>query len=411
MATLEKGHYHCIECGSLFEASIKDTRDQRCPVCGNPPTGKILAGTELDRAVMPVVRAGDGKSQPARELHGVNQDAKDIYEASLDAQEKQRRGRVKRTKRKEKKNAKIWIMLGSWIALMAAVVLLMNFFNPDEDVETPTSEINSARERVIAQAEAKKKRMTVEAAAPICERTMTAFLNAPSAAGKAQYVYQGVRLSGVMNRYYRNNPSFSSTRSKIRMLRGEILEIPGHKAIGTVCQNSLGERFEAIFIFEHKEWKIDWESLVRYDARSWSLFPSGKDRDEADFRLYMRVRDTDEDLERNDMSIVFYKPGMYTKNDFNGLASKSVRVAIDSPHGMAINEMLKSEDGLEKDAFGFTIGNLDPLGFHRVHVRIRLIKKEGEETQMELVKILANHWYDLQLDLPEAKPDDSQSGG
>jgi hypothetical protein len=410
MATLEKGHYHCIECGSLFEASITDTREQRCPVCGNPPTGKILAGTELDKGGVPVLRAGDGKSQPARELHGINQDSKEIYEASLEAQEKQRRGRVKRTKRKEKRNTKIWIMLGSWMALMAAVVLLMNFFNPDEDSETPASVVDTEREKLMVIAEAKKKRMTVDAAAPICERTMTAFLNAPSSAGKTQYVYQGVKISGVMNRYYRNNPSFSSTRSKIRILRGEVLEIPGHKAIGTVCQNSLGERFEAIFIFENKEWKIDWKSLVRYDANSWSLFPSGKDGDESDFRLYMRVRDTDEDLERNDMSVVFYKPGMYTKNEFKGLASKSVRVAIDSPHGLEISEMLESEDELEKDIFGLTIGNLDPLAYHRVHVRIRLIKKEGEETQMELVKILANHWYDLHLDIPEVKPDGLEGG-
>ncbi|MCP5535621.1 MAG: hypothetical protein H7A51_05220 [Akkermansiaceae bacterium] len=410
MTTLEKGHYHCIECGSLFEAAIKDVRDQRCPVCGNPPTGKILAGTERDKELASVIRSGDPKAQPARELHGVNQDSQSILEATLEAEKNKRRGRVKRTKRREKKSKKILVMIGVWIAVMIAVVFLMQYLNPEEDDITSTVEVDAKREWIMAQAEAKKKRMVVEAAAPECEKAMTAFLNASSAAGKAQYVYQGITLSGVMNRYYQNNPSFSSTRSKIRIIRGELLDIPNVRAIGTVCQNSLGERFEAIFVHENKEWRIDWRSLVRYDAKVWSLFPSGVDGDEAVFRLYMRVRDTDQDLARQDMSVVFYKPGMYTKNEFSGLASNSVRVAIDSREGKALMKMLDSEENLEKDAYGFTIGDLDPLGYHRVRVRMRLHKEEGKETQLELVEILANHWYGEEL-IGEADHSGGSEGG
>lgn len=413
MATLENGHYHCIECGSLFESAIRSLRDQRCPVCGNPPTGKILAGTELDKGVAPVVRSTDGKSQPARELHGENKDTQNIYEATIEAERKQRRGRVKRTKRKERKSMKIWLMIGSWLILMGALVLLMNFLNNDESQTAVAVEIEAERTRIQAEAEAKKKRMVIEAAAPVCEKTMTEFLNAPSAASKAQYVYQGVKLSGVMNRYYRNNPSFSSTRSKIRILRAEVLDIPGYKAIGTVCQNSLGERFEAIFIDENNEWKIDWKSLIRYDDQSWSLFPSSENGTEGDFRLYMRVRDTDEDLDREEMSVVFYTPGMYTKSDFSGLASKSVSVAVDSPQGKAIQALLDSEaDELEKDPFGYSIGNLDPLGYHRVRARIRINKEEGKEAEMELLEILANHWYGEEIDMNISKEasEDLESG-
>jgi len=391
-----KGHYHCIECGSLFESSIESIQDQRCPVCGNPPTGKILAGTEMDRVVAPVVKSSEAQSHSDRS--GVNQETKAIYEATLEAQKKQRHGRVKRTKRKEKTNKKIWVMMGSWLASMAVIVLLVNYFSPKEGEAAIAIEVDSERQRIMFEAEEKKKRVLIQAAVRPCEKAMTSFLNAPSAAEKAQYVYQGVKLSGVMTRYYRNNPSFSSTRSEIRILRGEWLNVPGEKVIGTLCLNSLGERFEAIFIYEDKEWKIDWRSLIRYDARPWSLFPSESDGDEGEYRLYMRVRDADEDLQSKEMIVVFYKPGMYSKTEYRGLASKNVRVVIDSDLGKHIQSMIQSEETLEKDAYGLSIGTTDPPSYHRVRVRMRLHKEEGKEAKMELAEILANHWYGIDVE-------------
>ncbi len=52
------------------------------------------------------------------------------------------------------------------------------------------------------------------------------------------------------------------------------------------------------------------------------------------------------------------------------MASKSVRVPIESKPGLKIQRMLDSEDHMEKDAFGLTIGNLDPHRYHRVRVRM-----------------------------------------
>ena len=42
--------------------------------------------------------------------------------------------------------------------------------------------------------------------------------------------------------------------------------------------------------------------------------------------------------------------------------------------------------------YGLNIGLLDPPGYHRVRVKMRL-KKEGNEHSFELLEILANHWY------------------
>ncbi len=302
---LTRGHYHCIECGTLFESSIREARDQRCPVCGNPPTGKILARTKRDKSLAQVVRDGTPQPISPRALHGVNKDTQEIYEATLEAEGKQRRGRVKRSKRKQKKSRKVITIIGAWVLAMLVVVVLVYSFGQEDDSSTVVQRKDAERQKILAKAEEKKRRMVVSASTPYCEKTMTSFLNAPTAAGKAQYVYQGAKLSGVMNRYYQSNPSFSSTRSNIRIIAAELLDVPGKKVIGALCRNSLGERFEAIFIEDDEGWKIDWKSLVRYDARPWSLFMSGRDGDEGDYRLYMRVRDTDEDFERKEKIVVF----------------------------------------------------------------------------------------------------------
>lgn len=391
----EQGHFHCIECGTLFEAAVMDPRAQRCPVCGNPPTGKILAGTERDRVAASVVRSDSPQSSTPPELHGVSRDTREIYEATVEAQKKKRHGRVKRTKRKEKKSKQATVLVVLWLMLMVATVLIVKHFTADEEAVVQF-EVTQERERQRAVYEAQKNRMTLEAALPQCEAAMTSFLNAPSSASKAQFVYRGADLSGMMARYYRNNPSFSSTRGSIKITRADLLKFEGKKVIGSLCRNSLGEKFEAVFVQVGKEWKIDWLSLIRYDETSWPLFQSGVDGDEGEFRLYMRVRDTNKDLEQKEMSIVFYKPSMYVKNEFTGLASSAVQVGVDTPLGKRIKELLDSEDGLTHDVYGLPTEEFDPPGYHRVRVKLRLNKKEGKPVSMELLKIIANDWYGIE---------------
>ncbi len=408
---LTKGHYHCVECGSLFEADVKDVREQRCPVCGNPPTGKILAGTKQDRALAPVVRASDVQAQPARERHGVSLDSVKISEATIEAQGKRRRGEVKRTKRRESKSKAVWIVIGVWLLLMAGIVGVMSYLKTvDDEGKDAHLDDGTQRERILAEAEAKKNLMEVNAAVPVCQRVLLDFLKASSAAAKAQFVYHGAKLSGIMHRYYRNNPTFSSTRGDVKITRGEMLEIPGVKALGTLCKNNDGERFEVIFVKSGKEWKIDWESLVRYDNRNWSMFPAGNDGDEGEFRLYMRVRDSVEDFEREDVSVVFYKPSMYLKGEFSGLASSVVRVPVDSSLGKKVRELRDAGDRKVKDAYGFTVGGFDPASYHRVRARLRLHKEKGGEARMELLEIPAYDWYGQGLTKAAEKAKMSEGG-
>lgn len=424
MATLTKGYYHCLECGALFEAGIKGTRDQRCSICGHPPTGKILVGSEEETLTSSSVETekSSGERKASRELsprpslkrHGINQDTQEIYEATLaqmEAQMESRHGRVSRIKRIGKEGGRRWVFVAVWLVVMLGVVALFEMGGGGDQLDSVDQDGGAAREQRDIAAEKQKQTRMVNEAIPGCEESMSEFLSATSAAAKAQFVYQGVKLSGVMNRYYRDELSFLAPDSRVKIIRAELLEGFKMSAIGALCLNSLGEKWEVVFIFDDEEWKIDWPSLVRYSDRSWSLFPAGKEGDEGEFRLYMRVRDTDEDLEQKEMSLVFYKPTMFFKDEYRGVASDPVTVLIDSDLGRSVLSLLDQEDPVEKelrkDVHGLSVGLIDPSRYHRVRVKMRLHKegKNDKDSRMELLEILDNHWYGF-----EAKPVDDSGG-
>ena len=416
MDTRTKGYYHCLECGAIFEADLKDPSDQRCTICGHLPTGKTLAGNE-EAAFTPSLEAKEKKlselsPRPSVKLHGINHDTQDIYEATMAtmaAQMESRSGRVRRVKRKEKKGVRRWFFVVGWLLLMMSVIAFFKMFESNEDSDPVAQNGAAALEKREAAAEEQKKRLMINEAIPACEKSMTEFLSATSAAAKAQYVYQGAKLSGVMNRYYRDELSFSASDSRVKIIRAELLEGFNMNALGALCINSQGKNWEAIFIFDEDEWKIDWASLVRYDDRSWSLFPAGKEGAEGEFRLYMRVRDTNEDFEQKEMSLVFYKPTMFFKDEYRRVASDPVMVRIDSDLGRRIAALLDQEDALEKvirkDVHGLSIGLIDPSRYHRVRVKMRLHKegRNDKDSRLELLEILANHWYGFEAKAVESE--------
>lgn len=387
MASLTRGYYHCVECGALFEAKVVPPEDQRCSVCGHPPTGKVLVGPQ----VSPPEVSSSGKVQPRHS--GVSHDAKGMYEATLDAQSKKSRGRVKRTKRREKHSRKLIVMLLVWAGLMALTVGLVKYFNPGEETDDNSEEAINARQQRQEEMEKIASRELVQKALPECRKTLTRYLNAPSAASKAQFVYQGAKLSSEMSRYYRRNPSFSSTRSQVQILGAVQLRGVKKTVVATICQNQQGEKFEAVFARVGGEWKLDWKAAVRYNTRSWSLFPSGRDGDEGEFRLYMRVRDSNKKLNTGEINLVFYKPDIYYEGTFQGVPSPTVSVPAEGDLGQEIVKLVRREADMQRDAYGAEVGVFDPPGYHRVRVRMRL-HKEGNEQKLELMEILAHHWYD-----------------
>jgi len=401
MVKLSRGYYHCLECGALFEAALKDMSEQRCSVCGKPPTGGDLARMKLAQPKS----ASALSPRPLVKLHGVSRDSQDIFEAtkaSLETAEEDHDDRVRHSKRKEVKKNTAKLIVGVWIVLMIGVVFLVKYLGSDDEL---SSSVVAQDQETVALAEArevKNRQRVVDSALPACQRVMAGFQSASSAAGKAQFVYQGVKLSGVMDRHYQNELLYSSMESQGQIIRAELLDGFPMTAIGAICMNKQGEQWEVVFVLDDKEWKIDWMSMVRYDAESWSYFPAGKEGDEGEFRLYMRVRDSNEDFERKEMSLVFYKPTMRFKGEFEAVASSPVSVLIDSDLGRKISELLDNEDietwKTRKDKHGLSVGVMDPSRYHRVRVRMRLHRegKNGRNSRFELLDILANDWYGVE---------------
>lgn len=362
MPSLTKGYFHCLECGALFKAAVVSPDKQCCPVCDKPPTGRQLASSSR---------------LPTSEF--------------VDTQSK-RSEPIKHVKRKEKKSKAVIVMLVAWLLLMGLTVGLVKYFSEETGTGVDIAEAD-AREKLQQEADRRQAEQLVKNAAKECELVVAQFLNATSAEAKAQFVYEGRKLATEMSRYYRNNPSFSVTRSQVKMITGELLRGTPNQTISAFCVNEQQETFEVIFIRSRGEWKIDWKALVRHDDRSWALFPAGSDGDEGEFRLYMRVRDSNKELNAGVLNLVFYKPEIYLKEKFSSVPSPTVSVPSDSEAGRIILALVNAEDEDQKyDAYGSRTGTIDPAGYHRVFVKIKL-HKEGSETRLELLDIMETHWY------------------
>lgn len=406
MDVITKGYYHCLECGAVFEALVKDFSEHRCSVCGNPPTGKVLAGTAEGQFVseLPKEIRQELSPKPSSKLHGVNQDTQNIDEATMatmNTLKEPQNGRVRRTKRKDKKSSKLWVLVVIWVVVMGGVVGMVKHFGSDETDATSDRLAMIESEKRQAALVDENRKLLVESAIPACRHAMTEFFNATSTAAKAQLVYQGVSLSGEMNRYYKNALGFSAASSQVKIESANLLDGFPMSAIGALCVNEQGEKWEVVFVFVDREWKIDWRSLVRYDAQAWSLFPAAHDGAEGEFRLYLRVRDSNEDLEKKEMSVVFYKPTMLLKNEFRGVSSSPVSVLIDSKLGKSIAPLILVDkedlDQERQDQHGLRIGLIDPSRYHRVRVKMKLHKESSNDrhARLELLEILSHDWYGI----------------
>jgi rRNA maturation endonuclease Nob1 len=399
MSNLIEGYYHCNECDSLFESQVIGADLQDCPHCGKAVAGIAEIGPELgmddgflsrddeDSLDQNLVRAGDlvsgGKTNEKQ------------ADADVD---------VEQTTEKEKVARQLRLISIAWISLVVSAVAVVIYFNQAGDVPSISAQ---AEQKNTEQIETEKQ--AIKLALPKCMKVIKGFINASSAAAKAQYVYNGVRLSREMEAFYATRPSFRPQLTQVRAVHYQALDIPGLYAIGTICQSDVGERFEVVFIRDGKEWKIEWKSFVRYSESDWTPFTSKANGEEAEFRLYMRVMDVGEDLADGDVLVKFYKPDVLRGRGFDGYASEGVRIPAYSVQGKVVSEMVSQEEAVDGyDHVGLKVSGFDPEHYHRVRVRMRLLKNAEQQTRLELVRIIANHWYDPAIVQATGLPEKSE---
>jgi len=382
MSNLIKGYYHCNECDSLFESQVIGANLQDCPHCGKAVAGIAEIGPELGIEDDFFLDDEDSLDQNHDRDGGVESVDKD--------NDKQPDVDVEQTTEKKKIARQLRLISIAWISLVVSAVAVVIYFNQAKDEPSISAQ---TQQKNAQQIETEKQAMKL--ALPKCMEAIKGFLNASSASAKTQYVYNGVRLSREMEAFYATRPSFRPQLTRVRTVYSQALDIPGVYAIGTICQSDVGERFEVVFIRDGKEWKIEWKSFVRYSESDWALFTSKANGEEAEFRLYMRVMDVGEDLAGGDVLVKFYKPDIFRGKGFDGYASEEVRIPAYSVQGKIVSEMVSQEEVTDGyDHVGLKVSGFDPEHYHRVRVRMRLLKNAKQEPRLELVRILANHWYD-----------------
>lgn len=356
---------------------------QHCPACGREVVGILDEGAESASH-----RGNAGANQGLISEESSAGQIVDEYSQAKSESEGSDAGDLSSENNKVATQLRV-IFIG-WILLVVLVVGIAIYFNRQgEDLtESPQQAANDKRQIAL-------EKHAMKLAIPNCVNAITGFLGAKTPASKAQYVYDGIRLSPEIEAFYANNPDFERSDIQVKVVQYNDLNIAGLNAIGTICQLNTGELFEVVFIPDGQDWKIEWKSFVRYSSTDWSLFSSRENGEEAEFRLYMRVLDVGRDLAGNDMMVKFYKPDIYRRGTYSGYESESVRVPAFSEAGEMIAAMEREgeSDGGE-DLVGMKISDFDPEHFHRVRVRVRLRKTLDQDPYLQLVDLLAGHWYD-----------------
>lgn len=393
MSAINKGYYHCNGCDSVFESEVVVVGSLHCPECGREVVGI------LDDGSLSASHRGNGNFN--QDLSSEQEGAEGVVGANTREQSLPHDGSEDLVSDKDQVATQLRAIFIGWVLLVVMVVGIAIYFNRQgEDLAESPQEASKNKRQIELEKHALKL------AIPHCANTITGFLGAATPASKAQYVYEGIRLSPEIESFYANNQDFDRSKSQVKIVRYHDLNVAGLNAIGTVCQLNTGERFEVVFIRDEQEWKIEWKSFVRYSQTDWSLFSAKDNGEESEFRLYMRVLDVGRDLAGNDIMVKFYKPDVYRGAGYTGYASETVRVPAFGEAGELITAMTKNrarDNG--EDLVGMRISDFDPEHYHRVRVRVRLRKTLDEDPYLELVELYANHWYDpmivKQTGLPE----------
>lgn len=389
MTATKKNYFHCAKCDSLFEASIVSVGNQKCSNCGRHPGGKLIFHSNRPNRQRPFSESdnssGGGMPQSSQGMH--SQLSEEV-----------------KVKSRDLNSSRLWPRVFGLILIVGIGVLVYQLMAPEklERIEKVDDEDTYAG-REVARLSKEKDYLNKEI--PKCLRTYNKFLEAGNAAEKSQFVYKGSELSPEMDRYYSENVSLPFASQGVEIVDSHILDHSGKKIIGLIVKNANDELFEIIFVKNKDEWKIDWEFFVRNDTRSWLRFLDEDHGAEGVFRLYVRFKATVEGYDYTNINFVFYKPEIYRVGKYRGEPSPNVIVSLNETSGKILKLIRDKGSKLDKDFLGFDIGKRNPDGYHRVRVKLRVIKREGFPDGLELVDILANHWYGEDIIKQSALPE------
>ena len=313
-----------------------------------------------------------------------------------------------REKRPVKKRKRSYLMLQiilGWSVLLAAIIYGARWKWGEKPVDHKNSVSHASAKIVVPEADV----ILLEKAAPLCIRAFSGFLAAGTPEQQNQFVLSPITTAARMARFFSLNPLVVIDPQKLALTKYAVLHLPDRRAIETYWNSSDDREFDAVFMEENGEWRLDWDHYVRFSEYPWPLFLAGSGPEQAEFRLLARERLAEERKNADTISIVFYAPRFGSRTE-TGPQSPEFLIKRDSKNGRLLDAAFK----LEKDAtrvFSVNLPSATPEGLIRVRVKIRRIEEAGER-RFELDDVAACHWYSHDapgVEIPEQplKPDSS----
>lgn len=225
-----------------------------------------------------------------------------------------------------------------------------------------------------------------------CIETFSRFLAAGIPEQQNQFVLSPLETAAKMARFYSQNPSGNIDPSTLKRESGSVIHLPETPAIETVWKAEDGRRFDAVFINENDEWRLDWDHYARYSDYPWALFLAGSGNPEGEFRLLARERLAEERKEADSISVVFYAPRFGQPKE-TGYQSPEFLIPRNSESGKLLDAAFKAARKGVKP-FDSQLTDFDPDELIRVRVKVRRTEM-GMERKFEVTEVVACHWYSV----------------
>ena len=293
---------------------------------------------------------------------------------------------------------RITIFVGGWLFLLGTVVLMVKLVEADRVRREESKEARAARQAGkeaftgIARDVDERDRVLLNKVFPSCAQSFYGFLQSAAPEERAQWVVGGAAQAAARMERNAGGPALVMSEALPRSEYLGVIWLNDEPLIESLWVNSEGYRMEVVFRRERSDWRIDWESFVRYSAVPWVMFAAGEGEPVQEFRLLARQRLLASSEYDPALSIVFHVPRFGVLNE-SGASSPEFVVA----KGSAAGEKLRSLFRMKRQGLvplGARLPLQDPEGMIRVRVRIRR-EDNGKERQFVLEDVLAGHWLGI----------------
>lgn len=302
-----------------------------------------------------------------------------------------------KSKRKNRQTYFVLKLVLGWVLFLSAIIFITLQLWPDDLENRPPPVVDSEGPTRPTPEDLK----LLERGANFCNSTFLAIIQSATPEQQNQYVANPIATASRMAKFYRMNSMPRVDAKSLTLTNYAVLHLPSKPAIEAHWATQDGQAFDAVFVEENNEWRLDWDHYVRYSDVPWTLFLAGSDRDRGEFRLLARERLAEERKDSDTLSIIFYAPKFGFPNT-PGYQSPEFLIKRDSPEGRLLTAAFQQEKS-DKRPFNTNLPSINPEGMIRVRATMRRIEENGER-RFEMEKLHACHWYSTDAPGIEIKP-------